>query len=666
MVGGKEKMKMAVSDLLKSLNKEQAEAVSYTDGSMLILAGAGSGKTRVLAHKFAYLVAEKGIHPSRILAVTFTNKAAREMRQRVQTLIGDVGSSLEVSTFHSFGLRFLMRNAKRAEELLGRKAKTIFDRQDSKSLLKSIIKEANLDPKKFEPSWVMEEISKSKTDIVPPYYDYRKLASPLDVIMEKYEEHLSNQGAIDFDDLLVLPLKLLYKDKDLKVREQSRYSWILVDEYQDVNKLQYLMLKALKGKESKIMVVGDPDQSIYGWRGADMRMILNFEKDFPGSKVFMLQRNYRSTKTILEAANAVIRNNLQRPDKALWTDREEGDPILVFLARNEHEEAAFVTEEILRLRSQGYRWNEIAVLYRVNAMSRLYEEHFLRNGVPYNILKGTAFYERKEVKDVLAYMRLIINPLDAVSLRRVGNVPTRGLGPKSMEKLLSYVNSIGYMEPEMLWEDLSRSGANLGGKASQGVKSFAKDMLHLWRIKDDIPSIINYILKEMGYEKTFEGETHEKRQERIENIYELVSVADTSEGLESMLAGITLLTDMDVSKEASPDKVNMLSLHAGKGLEFPVVFLVGMEESIFPHYKCVDVRDLLEEERRLCYVGMTRAEEKLYLTAARSRVLFGTVSRNGFSRFLWEIPDNLKETKDQGEEVYPDVRGGFDRRRWGW
>jgi len=659
-------MKIETSKLLESLNKEQAEAVKYTDSSMLVLAGAGSGKTRVLAHKFAYLVAAEGIHPSRILAVTFTNKAAREMRHRVQTLIGEVGPYLEVSTFHSFGLRFLMRHAKSMEKFLGRKMKTIFDRQDSKSLLKTIIKDTNLDPKKYEVNWVMEEISKSKSDVLPPYYDYRKLASPLDMVMEKYEEHLKTQGAADFDDLLVLPLKLLNIDKELRELEQSRYAWILVDEYQDVNRLQYLLLKALKGKDSKVMVVGDPDQSIYGWRGADMRMILNFEKDFPGSKVFMLQRNYRSTKTILEAANAVIRNNLQRPDKILWTDREKGEPISVFLARNEHEEAAFITDEILRLRSQGYRWNEMAVLYRINAMSRLYEEHFLRNGVPYNILKGTAFYERKEIKDILAYMRLIVNPLDAVSLQRVGNVPARGLGPKSMSKLISYINGIGYMEPEEVWGDLSKSGANLGGKAAIGVKALARDMLNMLRIKNDIPGIINYILREMEYEKTFEGESPDKRQERIENIYELVSVADTSEGLESMLAGIALLTDMDLSKEASPDKVNMLSLHAGKGLEFPVVFLVGMEESIFPHYKCLDDKELLEEERRLCYVGMTRAEEKLYLTAARSRVIFGTLSRNGFSRFLWEIPESLKETKDQGEEVYQDVRGGFDRRRWGW
>jgi len=666
MVGGKEKMKTAMSKLIESLNKEQAEAVKYTDSSMLVLAGAGSGKTRVLAHKFAYLVSEEGIHPSRILAVTFTNKAAREMRQRVEALIGEGGSTLEVSTFHSFGLRFLMRHAKSAEKLLGRKIKTIFDRQDSKSLLKALIKDANLDPKKYEVNWVMEEISKSKSDVAPPYYDYRKLADPLGMVMEKYEDGLRAQGAVDFDDLLVLPLRLLHADKEVKEREQSRYAWILVDEYQDVNKLQYLLLKALKAKESKIMVVGDPDQSIYGWRGADMRMILNFERDFPDSKVFMLQRNYRSTKTILEAANAVIRNNLQRPDKALWTDREKGDPICVFFARTEHEEAAFITEEILRLRSQGYRWNEMAVLYRINAMSRLYEEHFLKNGVPYSILKGTAFYERKEVKDILAYMRLIVNPMDAVSLQRVGNVPARGLGPKSMNKLISYINEIGYMEPEEIWQELAQSGAKLGGKSAGGVKALAKDMLALWRIRDDIPSVINYILKEMGYEKSFEGEPSDKRQDRVENIYELVSVADTSEGLESMLAGIALLTDMDLSKDANSDKVNMLSLHAGKGLEFPVVFLVGMEESIFPHYKCLDSKEFLEEERRLCYVGMTRAEEKLYLTAARSRVIFGSVSRNGFSRFLWEIPDNLKETRDQGEEDFLDVRVGFNRRRWSW
>lgn len=659
-------MKGTLSGLLSSLNPEQAEAVRYTGGSMLLLAGAGSGKTRVLTYKYAYLVSEEGLYPSQILAVTFTNKAARQMRERVSELLQMKQTQMDVSTFHAYGLKFLSRYGNAVKTLLKRQARVVFDRGDSKSAVKKILKEQGLDPKKVEPNWVLEEISRCKREIAPPSFAYRKLDPPIGPVFERYEELLKEQNAVDFDDLLVLPLQALSSDESLREAERGRYRWILVDEYQDVNKTQYHLLKMIAGPSGKVMVVGDPDQSIYGWRGADMSMILNFEKDFPDARVFLLERNYRSTETILAAANAVIENNSKRREKALWTERDEGFPVNVLLAGNEHAEADYIAEEIYKLRDQGYKYRDMAVLYRINAMSRLYEEIFLRRGIPYRIVRGTAFYERKEIKDTIAFMRLAVNPMDVAALERIGNVPSRGLGPKSLGRLENWIREAVAAESDKIWSKLEETGAGLTGKSGKGASELGKHLRSIWKLREDVSAIVEYILKDIGYEKEFSSESKEKRQERSENIRELLSVADPAEGLESMLAEIALMTDMDLETVADADQVSMMSLHGGKGLEFPVVFIAGLEETIFPHYKCMDDPDQLEEERRLCYVGMTRAEERLYLTAARRRVLFGSMLRNGFSRFLWEIPESCKETEDRGEEDLQDAGRGFDRRHWSW
>lgn len=659
-------MKKTLTGLLSSLNPEQSEAVRYTGGPMLVLAGAGSGKTRVLTYKYAYLVSDEGLRPSQILAVTFTNKAARQMRDRVRELLDMEAGRMDVSTFHAYGLKFLSRYSDEVKSLLGRQARVVFDRGDSKATVRKILKEQGIDPKRFDPNWVLEEISRCKRDVLPPAFGFRKLDPPLEAIFKRYEELLTEQRAVDFDDLLVLPLQALSTDPSLRKAERSRYEWILVDEYQDVNRTQYHLLKMLAGPSGKVMVVGDPDQSIYGWRGADMSMILNFEEDYPNARVFLLERNYRSTEIILSAANAVIRNNRQRREKSLWTERDKGTLVKVLLTGNEHDEAAFISNEIHELKNMGYKYSDMAILYRINAMSRLYEEVFLRNGIPYRIVRGTAFYERREIKDALAFMRLAANPLDAAALERIGNVPSRGLGPKSLMQLEAWIRE--EMEPGIgdVWSRLEETGARLRGKAAKGASELGKHMRRIWKLREDVPGIVQYILKDLGYEGEFSNEPGEKQQERVENIRELLSVADPADGLEAMLAEIALMTDMDLEDTGDNDQVSMMSLHGGKGLEFPVVFIAGLEESIFPHYKCIEEPDQLEEERRLCYVGMTRAEEKLYMTAARSRVLFGSVLRNGFSRFLWEIPEDCKETEDRGKGDLYDAGRRFNRRHWSW
>jgi DNA helicase-2/ATP-dependent DNA helicase PcrA len=650
--------------LIASLNESQAEAVRYCSGPLLVLAGAGSGKTRVLAHKFAWLVSEHDLDPRSIMAVTFTNKAAREMQERVARLLDNDLAGLDIGTFHSYGLRFLIRNYKDLERITGRRASTVFDRSDSRSLVKAVMKELNIDQKQYEPGWILECISKAKSEGDPRSLQPVEMDLPAGAVFKEYQKGLTRQGAVDFDDLLVLPLHLLLKDRELLEREKARFGWILVDEYQDVNRPQYLLLKALSSGRNRIMVVGDPDQSIYGWRGADMNMILNFEKDFPDAKVFVLEQNYRSTSNILGGANGVIRNNFRRKPKKLWTSRSGGDKIRILLAGSERDEAAYVAEEVLKLRGLGFRFGDMAVLYRINAMSRLYEEMFLRNDIPYRIVRGTAFYERREVKDAVSFMRLAVNPLDEAALDRIGNIPSRGLGKKSIDKLKEYIRASGEQGPG-IWAKLSEDGAGLPGKAGKGAIELGVHMGEIIKRSGEIPSVVEYILEGTGYERELIRMDPEGWRERVDNVRELLSVTSSTEGLETMLAEVALVTDMDLVDEET-ESVNLMSLHAAKGLEFSAVFIVGLEEAIFPHYRCMDDPDSLEEERRLCYVGMTRAEERLYLSGARSRVLFGTVQRNGFSRFLWEIPDEFKETEDMGGEEASYAGGRPYRRRWGW
>ena len=657
-------MRKAGAALLEKLNPRQREAVEYCDGPLLVLAGAGSGKTRVLTSKFAYLISEKHVDADAILAVTFTNKAAREMKERVSGIIGAPTGKMEISTFHSWGLRFLIRHREALLTVTGRKASTIFDRGDVRSLVRAIMKEQNIDAKRYDISWVTDQISRARTEADPRTFTVAPLDPPLHEICDIYEQRLKMQGAVDFDDLLRLPLHLLLKDRDVLEHERRRTQWILVDEYQDVNRLQYGILKILSGDSGNIMVVGDPDQSIYGWRGADMTMIMNFEKDFSGARVVVLEQNYRSTEKILSAANSVIRNNARRKSKNLWTSREGGDDIFTLLARNEREEAEFIANRANSLRSQGYGWGDMAVLYRINAMSRLYEEVFLQSGVPYRIVKGTAFYERKEIKDLLAFLRLSVNPLDNASLSRVGNVPSRGLGPKSLEKLAGFIGDVPESDAGEAWKRVCDSNANLKGKSGEGAGRLGHHMIELLRRKSDPSGAVRYILEDMGYEDEIRRSDEERWRERIENVHELLSVTESGD-VEELLAEVALVTDLDLGSDDDLDRVSLMSLHSAKGLEFPVVFLVGLEEAIFPHYRCMDDPDQMEEERRLCYVGMTRAEERLFVSGARSRVLFGSVQRNGFSRFLWEIPEQFREVEDRGEEDMSHAGSWPDRRRWG-
>ena len=660
---------MSVADsILDKLNPRQQEAVRYCDGPLLVLAGAGSGKTRVLAHKIAYLIEKGYASPKGILAVTFTNKAAREMGERVQALVGAKASAMQVSTFHSFGLHFLFRNSDQLEFLGLRKGFAIFDRNDSRSLVKKIMEDLKLDPKQIDPTNVLDHISKAKTEGNHKTLEPVGLEGIEHEVYRKYHDELRRQNAVDFDDLLILPLHLLMVDEKLREQEQSRLDWILVDEYQDVNKPQYFLLRRLIGTKGNIMVVGDPDQSIYGWRGADMTMILNFEKDFPAAKVVVLDQNYRSTGNILKAANAVIISNERRRKKNLWTARDMGEKIYVLLAPNEYQEADFILSGMHRLHNFcGYRYGDMAVLYRINAMSRIYEQKCIEKGVPYRVVRGTAFYDRKEIKDVLSFMRLAVNPLDGASLGRIANVPTRGIGKKSQEKLMEGLGAIPEMEAEQLWRAVA-DGKDLGltGKAKIGAMELGRHMFNIIKRSGSFHDVLLYILDSIEYEDQLKKDDPEGWEERVENIRELGSLVTSGGDLAEVLAEVALFTDLETTDMDDLEAVNFLTLHAAKGLEFPVVFLVGLEEAIFPHFKCLEVQESLEEERRLCYVGMTRAEEKLYMSGARSRRLFGTVFRNGLSRFLWEIPDGNKNVDDRGEEERTNAGFGSDRRRWGW
>lgn len=650
--------------LLEGLNPQQREAVAYTDGPLLVLAGAGSGKTRVLAHKVAYLVAAERALPQQILAVTFTNKAAKEMNSRISRLLGQDLKGMQVCTFHSYGLHFLYRNAKRLSRLGLSPSFVVFDRADCKNLVKRIVSEQNLDPERFEAGRVLESISHGKVNSDPKTMHPGDLEGQNLMLYEAYQKRLREQDAVDFDDLLLLPLHILSTDEEALESERARVRYCLVDEYQDVNRPQYLLLKRLVGPSGNIAVVGDPDQSIYQWRGADVSMILNFEHDFPKAKVVILSQNYRSTEMILGAANAVIRHNRNRKPKDLWTTRSGGESVRVLFAGDDEEEASFVASEIKKLRQRGYPYRETAVLYRVNALSRTYEKAFLERGIPYRVVRGVSFYERREVKDILAYMRLALNPFDEASLYRIGNVPVRGLGSRGLEALADWLSLHRELEPRSLWEGLAESGAELKGKAAAGAKTLALHMREILERSNNVGAVIDYVLDSVGYADYLRRHDPKDWEERLENVRELLSVAGSSGGLAEMLAEVALFTDMDLPDEGE-DRVNLLTLHAAKGLEFPVVFLVGLEEGLCPHERSIEEASDVEEERRLCYVGMTRAKEMLYLSCANSRLLFGMRGHREPSRFLDEIPDEYKILDDRREEEgYVSYRP--HRRRWGW
>ena len=628
---------------IDNLNKEQQKAVLYNEGPLLILAGAGSGKTKVLTTKIAYLIEELNVLPYEILAITFTNKAALEMKERVYNMIGPKAKDIQISTFHSFGLKILRENY---DKLDYDKNFVIMDSDDSLTIVKKILKTLNYDPKIYNPKAIRNKISNCKNELLGPS-DYEKYVAGdyekvVNEVYYKYEEKLKQNNAVDFDDLLLLPIKLFRKHKDILQLYQNRYKYILIDEYQDTNEAQYILSKMISAKYQNICVVGDADQAIYGFRGANYKNILNFEKDYPKALSIKLEQNYRSTKTILDAANCVIRNNEQRKSKNLWSTKGEGEKITYYRAYDEKDESHFVAQTIKKMLDQGYDASEIAVLYRTNAQSRVIEEEFLKDNLPYRIVGGFSFYQRKEIKDLLAYLKLIYNPKDDVSFLRVINTPKRGIGLKSIETLTRKADS----------SDISLFEAIEGGKEQK-----FKDLIcSLQKVSETITltELIEKILETSGLRAELESEKTLESEIRLENLEEFKSITKAFEereglvSLEDFLYEVSLVNDKDEYKD-SRNKVSLMTIHSVKGLEYNTVFVVGLEEGIFPHLNSLMSNSETEEERRLCYVAITRAKEKLYLLNARRRVLFGKEGINPPSRFLSEIDSNLIETNVKEE-----------------
>jgi DNA helicase II / ATP-dependent DNA helicase PcrA len=640
-------MSDAADPLAQGLNPVQWEAVTHTEGPLLIVAGAGSGKTRVLTHRIAHLIREHGVSPFEILAITFTNKAADEMKQRVAALVGPVAEKMWVSTFHSACVRILRRDADR----LGfPKAFTIYDQADANRLTGYVIRDLGLDPKRFPPRSVHATISAAKNDGLSA----TEFAERAQVIYERkiadvfteYQARLHRAGAMDFDDLLGNAVQLFKRNPDLLEHYQRRFKHVLVDEYQDTNPVQNELVLLLTQAHRNVCVVGDGDQSIYRFRGADMRNILEFEDAFPEVTVVVLEQNYRSTQTILDAANAVIANNLSRKPKELWTDRGDGHPIVRYHGDDEVDEAQWVTREIARLHDGGeHRWGDIAVFYRTNAQSRVLEEALARHGVPYKVIGGTRFYDRREVKDALAYLKAVVNPADEVSVKRVLNTPKRGVGDSSVGKLDAYASARGlsFMEALRRADD-----AGVGGKAAKGILQFlflldsVDELAH-----DDRPApLLEALLERSGYLDELRAERTIEAEGRLENLAELVGSAQDAESIETFLEQVSLVADAD-EIDGDDSQVVLMTIHAAKGLEFPAVFIIGLEDGVFPHLRSIGEPDELEEERRLAYVALTRAQERLYLSHAWSRTLYGGTQYNPPSRFLDEIPEHLVKAVEQ-------------------
>ena len=632
-------------NLIDSLNDRQKEAVVNTDGPMLILAGAGSGKTKVLTTKVAYLIEEKNIDPSNILAITFTNKAAKEMKERIFKLEGNSAFYIQISTFHSFGLKILKENC----ELLGyEKNFTILDSDDSLSIIKKIMKELNIDANKYNPKAIKNVISNNKNEIIDPEKYSLYVNTDFDEIAlevyRKYEKSLNINNAVDFDDLLILPLKLFNNNPGVLQKYQEKYKYVFIDEYQDTNEPQYILSKMISAKYKNITVVGDADQAIFTWRGANYKNILNFEKDYKDAKVVLLEENYRSTKTILNAANNVIKNNKVRKEKNLWTQNEEGSKITYYKAFDEKDESNYVVNEIKKLIEKGVNPKDICVLYRANAQSRTVEEAFLTSNISYNIVGSYAFYNRKEIKDLIAYLKLIYNNKDDVSLLRVINYPKRGIGNKAIENLAIKSNVLD----KSLYEVID-SGKELEFKNM--IEEIKKEESHL-----TLTELIDMVLDKSGMKKSLEDEKSIEADIRLENLEEFKSIAKAMEinegivSLEELLDKLALVSDVSEQKNDNEDKVTLMTMHAVKGLEYDYVFVVGVEEGLFPHSNSLESNDELEEERRLCYVAITRAKKKLYLINARSRILYGKVSSNVPSRFINEISDEYIETIGKKED----------------
>ncbi|CCQ77393.1 ATP-dependent DNA helicase [Streptococcus agalactiae SS1219] len=643
-----------MNPLIIGMNDKQAEAVQTTDGPLLIMAGAGSGKTRVLTHRIAYLIDEKYVNPWNILAITFTNKAAREMRERAIALNPATQDTL-IATFHSMCVRILRREA----DYIGYNRNfTIVDPGEQRTLMKRIIKQLNLDTKKWNERSILGTISNAKNDLLDEIAYEKQAGDMYTQVIAKcykaYQEELRRSEAMDFDDLIMMTLRLFDQNKDVLAYYQQRYQYIHVDEYQDTNHAQYQLVKLLASRFKNICVVGDADQSIYGWRGADMQNILDFEKDYPQAKVVLLEENYRSTKKILQAANNVINHNKNRRPKKLWTQNDEGEQIVYHRANNEQEEAVFVASTIDNIvREQGKNFKDFAVLYRTNAQSRTIEEALLKSNIPYTMVGGTKFYSRKEIRDVIAYLNILANTSDNISFERIVNEPKRGVGPGTLEKIRSFA-----YEQNMSLLDASSNVtmSPLKGKAAQAVWDLANLILTLRSKLDSltVTEITENLLNKTGYLEALQVQNTLESQARIENIEEFLSVTKnfdddpeiTVEGetgldrLSRFLNDLALIADTDDSATETAE-VTLMTLHAAKGLEFPVVFLIGMEEGVFPLSRAIEDADELEEERRLAYVGITRAEQILFLTNANTRTLFGKTSYNRPTRFIREIDDEL-------------------------
>ena len=631
---------------LDNLNKQQKEAVTHIDGPMLVLAGAGSGKTKVLTSRIAYLI-ENGVNPRNILAITFTNKAAKEMKDRVINLIGSSANYIQISTFHSLGLKMIKENY----NILGYdKNFTILDSDDTLTVVKKIIKEMNLTPQFYNAKAIRNKISSAKNELMSvSEFSHVEFDKDIVRIFEKYNSILKTNNSVDFDDLLVLPIQLLNNSEVLD-RYQELYKYILIDEYQDTNEAQYKFTKKLASKYKNIFVVGDNDQAIYAFRGANFKNILNFEKDYPNCKTILLEENYRSTKMILNAANSVIKNNKERKDKNLWSNNPEGNKIKYIQADSDKEEGSYISSKIKELNNSGVNYEDIAILYRTNAQSRLIEEEMLKNNIPYRVIGSFYFYNRKEIKDLLCYLRLINNPHDDISLTRVINVPKRGIGTKTMDNLDAKSNELGISLFDAISDGKELVFKNLILKMQEECENLS------------LTEMVDLVLNESGMKQELVNEKTLESEIRLENLEEFKSITKNYEeefgviSLSDFLNEISLVSDMSEHQE-SKNKVSLMTVHAVKGLEFDYVFVTGMEEGIFPHYNAINdgSRSAIEEERRLCYVAITRAKKDLWLLNAKRRMLFGNTQTNLPSRFMDEIDPKYLEVENNRKSVFKKV-----------
>ena len=658
-----------MQNLIEGLNDKQKEAVLATEGPCLVIAGAGSGKTKVLTHKIAYLLSEKNVKPWNILSITFTNKAANEMKQRVEKLVGEASQEMWLGTFHSICVRILRRFIDR----IGFDTTfLIFDSTDQRTLVKECIKSIGLDDKLFTDRSVLSEISNGKNDMIEPKAyqvkyngDFRK--EKIGEVYELYQKKLKENNALDFDDIINYTIKILTENPDVLEYYTEKFKYVLVDEYQDTNKAQFMLVSILASKYGNITVVGDNDQGIYSFRGADITNILNFEKDFPGSKIVKLEQNYRCTGNILKAANAVIKNNENKYDKKLWTENEEGKLPCIYKAEDEYDEASYIVKQINMLKMEEYlKLSDFVILYRMNSQSRAIEDIFRRENIPYKIIGGLKFYERKEIKDIIAYLRLIFNTSDNLSLKRIINEPKRGIGKTSLDNIQDISDKTG----KSMYEIIKYAEQYELNRVKANSIQFVEVIEELRKQVNQIPisELIKLTLNKTGYVKALENENTIEAESRIQNLEEFLTVAIEFEEqmaentLAEFLESISLTSDID-NMEESEDTVTLMTLHSAKGLEFPVVFLVGMEEGIFPGYKAIGEIKELEEERRLLYVGINRAMQYLYLTCAKRRTIFGSTSYNQMSRFLKEIP---KDLLDGYEEIDNEDNNSFKDSNYGW